>query len=224
MMRTVIFVTSFVWLFVLCANSWAQRLQWDAEEQKFTPSPSDTAVVAHFKFKNVGDAEADITAVNSSCSCTKITLDKRKYAPGESGDLVATFTIGVRTGVQDKVILVESNDVAKPRAVLRMKVTIPELAQLRPSFLFWNAGEPASPKSVSFKIRDGVPVTSVAVESSNLAISAKVETVVAGREYRIIVMPTSTNEPLTATMTIKMDYPRDDPKKFIVTARVLPAK
>ncbi len=208
----------------LVCRSGAQRLQWNAEEQKFTPPPSDTAVVAHFKFKNVGDAEANITAVNSSCSCTKITLDKRKYAPGESGDLTATFTIGVRTGVQDKIILVESNDVAKPRAVLRMKVTIPEMAQLRPSFLFWNAGEPASTKSVSFKIIDGVPVSSVAVESSNPAISAKVETVVAGRDYRIVATPTSTNEPLTATLTIKTDYPQENPKKFMVTARVLPAK
>ena len=214
----------YVWLFIMCSATWAQQLQWEAEEQKFNPSPSDTVVAAYYKFKNLGNAEANITAVNSSCSCTKITLDKRNYAPGESGALLAIFTIGDRTGVQDKVILVETNDTAKPRAVLRMKVTIPEIAQLRPSFVFWNAGESAAPKTVSLKIEEGVPVNSVVVESSDPAVLAKAEVVATGQEYRIVVTPQNTQNPITATLTIKTDYPLENPKKFTAVVRVLPAR
>ncbi len=223
-MRTVFFLTGFVWMILLCANSKAQRLQWEAEEQKFAPSPSDEIVVAHYKFKNIGCAEVNITAVNSSCSCTKITLDSKKLVPGESGDLVATFTIGVRTGVQDKIILVESNDVAKPRAVLRMKVAIPEVAQLRPTFLFWSPSEPLSSKEISLKVANGVPVKAITVESSDPKISARVESIKLGEEYRIVVSPGETDQPITATLKIKTDYPADNPKVFVANVRVLPKK
>ena len=212
-------------LLVACLpNARAQQLQWESEEMKFSPTPTDTTVVGHFKFKNSGSAEAQIASVNSSCSCTKITLEKRSFAPGESGEIMATFTIGVRTGLQEKLILVESNDPERPRTVLKMKVAIPEVAQLRPTFLYWPSAEPLSAKEIILQVKKGFPVKTVTVESSNPKVLAKVEAAKPGEEYRIIVTPSETDQPVMANLSIKTDYPPEKPKTFYATVRVLPKK
>jgi len=202
----------------------AQQLQWESEELTFEASPTDTAVVAHFKFKNIGNAEAKIASVNSSCSCTTLALTKKNFALGESSDLTATFTIGARTGVQKKVIMVESNDLKRPTTILRMNVTIPEAVRLRPTFLYWTSAEPLSPKEIRLEIKKGFPATAIRVESSNPKISAKAEAVKAGEEYRIIVTPEETGQPVMAMLTIRTDYPPENPKTFYAHVRVQPKK
>ena len=99
----------------------AQQLQWENHELTFNPAPTDKLVVAHYKFKNTGDAEAKITAINSSCDCATLATEKKNFAPGESGEITATFTMGVRIGQQLKWITVESNDPKNPKTTLRMK-------------------------------------------------------------------------------------------------------
>ena len=205
-------------------NASAQQLEWESEDLKLSPAPTDTTVVGHFKFKNTGKAEAQIASVNSSCSCTKVSFEKRGFAPGESGEITATFTIGVRTGLQEKLILVESNDPARPKTVLKMKVAIPEIVQLRPTFLFWFPTEPPARKEISVKVMNGFPVKTLTVESSNPGISAMIETVKPGEEYRIVVTPSATDQQIMATLNIKTDYPPEKPKTFSAIVRVQPRK
>ena len=115
LMRYFLFLIQMMLLLAgLTGTSHAQQLQWESEELAFKPSPTDKTVVAHFKFKNTGDTEAKIASVKSSCSCTTPKLEKKNFAPGESGEVNVTFTIGARTGLQAKTIVVESNDPNRP--------------------------------------------------------------------------------------------------------------
>jgi len=208
----------------LLSKSQAQQLRWDAEELAFSPAATEATVVAHFKFTNIGKTEAKIVSVNSSCSCTKVSLEKMNYAHGESAEVNATFTIGVRTGLQEKIILVESNDIMRPRVVLKMKVAIPEIVQLHPTFLYWSPTDPLAPKEIAVKVLNSVPVRTITVESSNPKITARIESVKPGIEYRIVVMPSETDQPIMATLSIKMDYPPGNPKTFFANVRVQPKK
>jgi len=104
----------------------AQEMKWESEELKFTPSPADKKVVAHFKFKNVGPEEVKISSVKTSCSCTNAVASQKNIAPGESAEITVTFTFGNRAGSQEKIILVQSNDLRRPNTVLKMKVNIPK--------------------------------------------------------------------------------------------------
>jgi len=201
-----------------------QQLMWESDELKFNPSPADKTVVGHFKFKNIGQVDARITSVTSSCSCTTVDLPKKSIVPNESGEITATFAIGARTGNQEKTIMVESNDRKRLVMVLLMKVAIPEIAQMRPSFLFWSQAEPLDPKEISFKIMNGFPVKAIAVESSNPKITAKVEPVKPGQEYRIVVIPSETDQQIMAMLSIKTDYPPGNPKIFYANVRVQPKK
>jgi hypothetical protein len=211
-------------LAVLPVSVHGQQLLWEGEDLQFNPSPADKTVVGHFKFKNIGQVAARITSVTSSCSCTTVDFPKKSVVPNESGEITATFTIGARTGNQEKTIMVESNDRKRPVTVLLMKVAIPEIAQMRPSFLFWSQGEPLDPKEISFKIMNGFPVKAIAVESSNPKITAKVEPVKPGQEYRIIVTPSETDQQIMAMLSIKTDYPPGNPKIFYANVRVQPKK
>jgi hypothetical protein len=208
----------------LTGTSHAQQLQWESEELAFKPSPTDKAIVAHFKFKNTGDTEANIASVKSSCSCTTPKLEKKNFAPGESDEVTVTFMIGARTGLQEKVIVVEGNDPKRPITMLRMKVAIPEAAQLHPTSLYWPPSEPLSSKEISLELTKGFPVKTVTVESSNPKISAHAEAVKPGETYRIIVTPQETDQPVTAILSIKTDYPPENPKTFYINVQAQPKK
>lgn len=216
------FLRSFLFLVCLVHACNAQQLQWASQELKFNPSPSEVAVVGKFKFTNIGTSEAKILKASSSCGCTTVAFDKKRFAPGESGELKATFKFGSRVGLQQKVILVESNDPKQPRTVLTMKVNIPEIAQVRPTFLYWASNQPIAPREVTVRVLNGFPVKNISISSSHPQLSAKVETIREGQEYRIIVTPGPTDQPITAILSIKTDYPPENPKTYFVNVRVQP--
>ena len=72
------------------------------------------------------------------------------------------------------------------------------------------------------EVTKGFPVKTVTVESSNPKISAKVEAVKQDEAYRIIVTPGTTDQPVMAILSIKTDYPPENPKMFYAHIRVQP--
>ncbi len=53
-----------------------------------------------FEFKNTSNRAVTITGLDTSCSCTLAELEKRIYAPGESGRVHVMFEVGDQTGLQ----------------------------------------------------------------------------------------------------------------------------
>ena len=63
-----------------------------------------------FDFTNDGDAELEITNVQTSCGCTAATAgEKNKYKPGEKGKIRITFNSNGKVGKIEKTVLVQSN-------------------------------------------------------------------------------------------------------------------
>ncbi|MEI6350298.1 MAG: DUF1573 domain-containing protein [Verrucomicrobiota bacterium] len=201
-------------------TSHGQQLQWEQAEQKFTPSATDSAVVAHFQCKNVGMSEVKFTSVTSPCACTTPVLRKKQLAPGESGEVTATFTFGSRTGLQEKTLLVESNDRDQPRKILKLVTTIPKVVEVNPTFLFWPASQPLVSREISLKVLNGFPIHAFTVTSSDPRVSAKVEPLKPGGEFRVVVSVPESPQPVTALLQITADYPPENPKVFNATVRV----
>jgi len=63
-----------------------------------------------FTFKNIGDANLNIERVKSSCGCTAALLSNRDLAPGESGEVRATFDSTRFQGLVVKTIYLYTND------------------------------------------------------------------------------------------------------------------
>lgn len=199
----------------LAASAHAQ-LTWDKTEIELRPKPGDENAVATFKYTNKGDKPVRITNVKSSCGCTVPALKKNEVAPGESGEITATFNIGNRTGTQVKTVRVDTDDPTQPSANLVLKAVIPELVQVQPAFVWWATGDPVKPKTITVRAGKDVPITTIDVNSSSPDFTTKVEKGAAAGEFLIHVQPKDTTRMLSTTLTIKPDFP----KVFYASARV----
>src|SRR5262245_2525959 len=117
-MKHAIFFTVALTLWLRLTVPCAAQLRWETTELEFSPSVDQTQVTAHFRFQNVGQSEIKITSVTTSCGCTTAALEKNTIAPGEKGEIEATFNFGDRVGLQQKDVLVESTDPESPKTSL----------------------------------------------------------------------------------------------------------
>lgn len=202
------------------AASAPAALVFEKTELDLNPDLGATKVDAVFKYENKGTTPVHIKSVRPSCGCTTAALVKNDVAPGEKGTITATFNIGDRTGVQTKTVTVETDDASAPQTVLTFKANIAQLLDLQPTFVYWQANEPAQPKLIMAKAAKGQTVKKVDVISSSGDFTAKVEPGSTPGEFKILVQPKDTTKPLNATLTIKPDAA--PPKTYYAAARVLP--
>ena len=207
-------------LSLLIAASAPASLVFEKTELDLQPELGASKVDAVFKYENKGDTPVHIKAVKPSCGCTTAALPKNDVAPGEKGEITATFNIGDRVGLQVKTVTVETDDPKSPQTVLTFKATIAQLLDLQPTFVFWQANEPAQAKTIMAKAAKGTTVKKVDVISSSGDFTAKVEPGSAAGEFKIQVQPKDTKTPLNATLTIKPDVTPE--KVYYATARVMP--
>lgn len=204
---------------VLCASARAE-LQWEKTTVELHPAIGDKQAVGQFKYKNVGDKPVRILSVKTSCGCTTTALKKNDVAPGESGEITATFTIGNRTGAQQKAINVTTDDPQNKTTVLMLQANIVQALTLTPAFVYWHAGEEAKPKTIVARAGKDLPVKNLDVVSSSPDFLTKVEPGSAPGEFKINVQPRQTAKAVMGSLTIKPDYPKGSPQVYHATVRV----
>ncbi len=197
-------------------------LVWEQTEIELHPAIDDATAVAHFKYQNKGDQPVNITNVKTSCGCTAASTNKNGVAPGEKGEITATFEIGGRIGLQQKAITVTTDDPAHPAFALNLKVQIPQTVELQPAFIFWKPGEEPAPKIILATVGKDFPITKLEASASSPDFSAKIEPGASKQEYQITVVPTQTTQGAAATIAINAERPDGTTKVFSATARVLP--
>jgi hypothetical protein len=159
--------------------------------------------------------------VTTSCGCTAASA-RQSADPGEKGEVTATFKIGDRTGVQQKAITVLTDDTTRPSTILSLKVVIPQVLELQPTFVFWQAGEAPKPKLIVAKAGAGVSIQQLDVSSSSPDFVAGVEPGSSPNEFRIKIEPRQTTQAAVATLTIKPGLENGKTKIFYATARIIP--
>ena len=211
----------FLGVFCLGIAATAQAaLVWEKTELELNPALNAPNAVGVFKYENKGDTPIHFKAVRPSCGCTTAAMPKTDVAPGEKGEITATFNIGDRTGTQVKTITVDTDDPQHPQTVLTLKANIAQMLELQPAFVFWQSGEEAKPKTISAKAGKGVTINKIEVTSSSADVTAKVEPGPAAGEFKINVQPKDTAKALNATLTIK---PEGAPAKlYYASVRVMP--
>jgi hypothetical protein len=198
----------------LCAE-----IQWEKPIQEFHRSPQDRSVEAKFAFKNVGSTPVTIDNIRTSCGCTTADLEKRTYAPGESGEVKVKFTFGSRVGGQRKTIRVFTSDEKEP-AILDLRVFIQEAITITPTLVFWRNGETPSAKTVQITTQPNPLVRIKGVRSSNPKFTATLEPQKPGESYKVTITPTETSGKQSAEISVDTDYPSDSPRTYLIYARV----
>jgi hypothetical protein len=213
-----------LFLSVLCFSIAAvarAELTWEKTELDLHPALGDAAAVGVFKYENKGDKPVHFKSVRPSCGCTTAALPKNDVAPGEKGEITATFTIGDRTGLQVKTVTVDTDDAQKPVTVLTLKATIAQLLDLQPTLVFWQTGSDPTPKTITAKAAKGTTIKNLEVTSSSPDFTTKVEAGRGAGEFRIVVQPRDTSHPVNAVLTIKPDSSSGPAKVFTANAQVM---
>jgi len=138
---------------VLGNQAWSQ-IVFKEERVEHQAGLLEDQAEAVFHFTNTGDETVIIKDVRSSCGCTIPKLEKKEYAPGESGEIHAVFTFGARVGTQMKRISVETDGPGNRSYELNMVTHIPEWVELEPRILRWKANTPATPQQFRVKVID----------------------------------------------------------------------
>ena len=68
-----------------------EELKFKGHRYNFADVPQGAVKVARFPFKNVTDHAVTITDIETGCDCLQAEIDKKQYAPGESGELAIKF-------------------------------------------------------------------------------------------------------------------------------------
>ena len=217
--RCALLCTACLVLASFAANTRA-ALDWPQKSVEVKTDAEAPVVEVRFPFKNNGTTPVDVTQVESSCGCTTVALEKRHYAPGEGGEIVARYTVADHTGLQKKTVLVATGDGADP-VELTLAVRIPEVLRITPSFVTWKHDEAPKPKTITLEVMQDTPLKEITVQSSSAAVTAELQTVTKGRRYRVTVTPGHTDQNLFATLLIRCQF-GDSEKVFRSYATVQP--
>ncbi len=137
------------------------------------------------------------------------------------GLVKATFTVGERTGFQDKVIRVKIHGVQDP-VVLTMVTYLPELLRIEPRYVFWRAGDPPQTRLIKLTVMPGVKLTAPHVFSVNPKFKATVQTIHEGSFYLLDVTPTDTATDGSTVLDIEAMAAPGVAKKFEAIANIVP--
>ena len=197
------------------------ELKWDQTMIDLHPAAGDKTAVAHFKYENVGKTPVHFKSVKASCGCTTTQTQKEMVNPGEKGEVVATFNIGDRTGMQMKTVTVQTDDPIPTQAttILTLRADIPQALEIKPTFVYWTSGEEPKPKKISVRASKDFPATNLTVKSNSQNFESQVEPGKAG-EWTIEVTPKDTSHPMGTALLLQTDYPKEAPKSFYVNVQV----
>ncbi|QQS37725.1 MAG: DUF1573 domain-containing protein [Ignavibacteriales bacterium] len=86
-----------------------------------------------FKISNVGGDILKILEVRPTCGCTAAQPDKKELTPGESTSIKVEFNSAGRLGVQEKYVLVKTNDEQNQEIRLKLKANVIKDGQVEKS-------------------------------------------------------------------------------------------
>lgn len=197
------------------------ELKWDQTILELHPVFGDKEAVGHFKYENTGKTPIHLTSVKTSCGCTVAKSQKDEVAPGEKGEITATFSIGNHTGTQVKTVTVLTDDPTSATTVLTLKAVLPEGLTLMPAFVYWKVGEKPWTRTILVTAGKGFLAKNIEVQTSNPQFGATVEPVKGGGSWKINVTPTQTEHGGSGVITVKTDFPKDSPGVFYANASVV---
>ncbi|MDP6359271.1 MAG: DUF1573 domain-containing protein [Planctomycetota bacterium] len=196
------------------------QLQFQRNELEFWPSYQESSVMGRFSFANVGDYPVTVTRVETVCNCTVTRMAKKMYEPGEGGEIFATLAFQGRQGTMQRPVFVHTDDRSKKKITLNLKAHIPLLAEVKPLAVFWRRGEQRTPKTMRIKFVTESPTRLIRVDKKSDAVSTKIKEIKKGREYEVVVTPSSTSKKFKSSLTLVTDFPFEERKKVKVYAMV----
>lgn len=145
------------------------RANFESTDVDFGNISDDVVKEAEFKFTNAGTGPLEITNTQGSCGCTVGTLDKRVYAPGETGSIKVTFNPAHKRDQQHTTVTVTTNDGTRPQTVLNIKSFVKPLVSVEPQFALLNQIAKGQTGSTKVTITSRIPDLKILSVTPNVA-------------------------------------------------------
>lgn len=170
-----------------------------------------------YHFKNTGKGTLKITKIRSTCGCTVPELDKKEYAPGESGTIYVTFRSSTKKGLVSKHLYIESNDPETPKFELTIKANVKLSVEVTPLKLNLTAKPDAEIPAITIKSKDGKPFAIKSFTSTKNVITAQFDSAVEDTQF--VLQPVVDQEKLAGNLrgTIKIGISHPLTKEVAVT-------
>lgn len=179
----------------------AAALEWKVQTLTFTTAPFQSTQDATFEFTNTSRQPVTILEVESNCDCLDASADRQVYAPGATGVIKTSFTVGDRLGLYERRIKVVTDESPEPVRLL-VRIEVPELVTLTPRSVAWQLNEPATEKAIDLEVSAGVKINFTRVQPTSGDFAARLETIAAGRRYRVYLKPPTTGQPANAAFRL----------------------
>lgn len=99
----------------------APKIEFDDVEFNFGTLTQGEKVDHVYTFKNTGKSDLIIRKTRASCGCTAINTTEGVIPPGASGTIKTTFNSSGKSGNQNKIITVITNDPTQDKILLKIK-------------------------------------------------------------------------------------------------------
>ena len=143
----------FTFFFAPCASLVdASTLVWDQTEVRIEMGPDQEEARASFSVTNKGEKVVRIARVASNCGCTGTILNKKIIPPGESTEIIATFSKGKRQGLNRNRLQVYLDSQADAVVTLKMNVQISTLIEALPQIVYWSPESSKTSRYVRLKV------------------------------------------------------------------------
>jgi len=100
------------------------KIEFEKVEHDFGNVGPGTNNLCEFRFTNAGNGTLKIGEITKTCGCTPFVLDKKEYAPGESGILKVNYFSEAQRGQATKQLAIHSNDRSNPEVTLTIMASI----------------------------------------------------------------------------------------------------
>jgi hypothetical protein len=194
-------------------------LKWNATTVFTAAAPSDGRATAEFVFTNTGQYPIKVTSTHTSCGCTAATADGHAVAPGQTGKIeVSLKTLG-RRGLYEEPIVINTDDPSAKQSTVILRVLIRNPVELLPTLLFWQEGEPLTPKVIRITAADGFNVKNIDAACPDPGVELHMETLKPGSDYKLTVTPKSQH--VKATISVTPEIEGKTPRVLTAHVRVI---
>ena len=179
------------------------------------PSSSNAC---EFTFTNTGKGILKIERFHSTCGCTIPEMEKKEYAPGESGVVKVRYNASVSAATVSKPIYVYSNDPRTPQLELMIKAKIQVNVSISPETvsLLLDQDNGAMPK-LTLRSTDGKEFSITSITVTNEAIDIPFDPSKKATEF--ILDPKIHPDKLESTVNGVIQVHTDHPQSGILMVR-----
>jgi hypothetical protein len=195
-------------------------LTWENQRVEQTLSSDAKRAIGLFRFKNDGELPVEIVSVKPTCGCTTAELERKTYAPGESGEIKAIFTFDGRVGFQEKLIAVVTNDAPTKPLMLELKVNIQEPLTCTSHLLLWRIGDATTEKKVVISpilAKKIVSLEAVADKPNDVILGV---TRTDGGKFDLSIRPSSTTVEMNVAISCSAKFESGEIHPFKIFALV----